>query len=128
MENYNFVLGLIPPVMFLAMLLFAGLGVFIRLLVDSTKRDQISPNTPQKFSFGFLFKDNWKTILLSFILIMLTLRFLPHFFPDYFTIEELSSVIGQDKYLFGSVLVGYLYNSLSQLLKDKSDLLKTRNP
>jgi len=126
MENYSFLLGFIPLKMFLVMIFFATIGVIVALLVDSQKRDQSSTNTPVKFSFWFLLKDNWKTILLTFLVVLLTLRFVGSVFPDQFTNSDLSSPMGQEKWLFGSLLVGFLYNSLLQFLKEKSELLKVK--
>jgi hypothetical protein len=126
MENYSFLLGFIPLTMFLAMVFFATIGVIMALLIDAQKRDQTSPHTPVKFSFRFLLKDNWKTILLTAIAVLITLRFAGSVFPDQFTNEDLSSPVGKEKWLFGSLLVGFLYNSLLQFLKEKSELLKVK--
>jgi hypothetical protein len=126
MENYSFLLGFIPFSMFMAMIFFATIGVIVALLVDSQKRDQCSTNTPVKFSFLFLLKDNWKTIVLTFLAVLITLRFAGSVFPAQFTDTDLASPLGKEKWLFGSLLVGIGYNSLLQFLKDKSDLLKVK--
>ncbi len=126
MEKYSYLLGFIPLTLFLAMIFFATIGVAMALLVDSQKRDQTSSNTPTKFSFLFLLKDNWKTILLTFLAVLLTLRFAGSVFPDQFTNDDLASPLGKEKWLFGSLLIGFLYNSLLQFIKEKSDLLKVR--
>ena len=108
------------------MIFFATIGVLMALLLDSQKRDQASINTPVKFSFLFLLKDNWKTIVLTFLAILVTLRFASSLFPDQFTINELDMPLTKEKWLFGSLLVGFLYNSLLQFLKEKSELLKVK--
>jgi hypothetical protein len=126
MENYSYLLGFIPVTLFLAMVFFASIGVLMALLVDAQKRDQTSKNTPVKFSFWFLLKDNWKTILLTALAVLITLRFAGSVFPDQFTNEDLSSPLGKEKWLFGSLLIGFLYNSLLQFLKEKSELLKVK--
>lgn len=126
MENYSFLLGFIPAGMFLAMIGFATVGVIMALLIDSTKRNKNSPNTPYKFNFGFLLKDNWKTILLTFLAILVTLRFASSLFPGQFTDAELASPSGSEKWLFGSLLIGLAYNTLLQTLKDKSELLQVK--
>jgi len=125
-QNYSYLLGFIPGGMFLAMIFFAAIGVFIRLLVDATGRDQNSPNTPVKFKFGFLLKDNWKTIALSVVLILVTLRFAASVFETHFSVEALAKSVGQEKWLFGSLVIGFIYNSLAQYLKEHADFLKVK--
>jgi hypothetical protein len=98
MENYSYFLGFIPWTMFLAMVFFAALGVIMALLLDSQKRDQNSTSTPVKFSFKFLLKDNWKTIVLTFLAVLLTLRFAGWVFPDQFTNDDLASPLGKEKW------------------------------
>jgi len=126
MENYSYLLGIVPLSMFLAMVVFSAIGVAMALLIDAQKRDQNSKNTPVKFSFFFLLKDNWKTILLTFLAVLVTLRFAPLLFPDQFTTEGLDSPLVKEKWLLGSLFVGLLYNSLLQFLKEKSELLKVK--
>lgn len=125
MEKYSYLFGAVPTGLFFMMLFFSAIGVFMALLIDSQKRDQNSPATPTKFSFLFLLKDNWKTIVLTFFAILCTLRFAPLLFPDQFSSEALANPLGAEKWLFGSLLIGLGYNTLLQFLKEKSDLLKT---
>lgn len=126
MENYSFLFGIVPAKMFFAMVAFAAVGVIVALLIDSTRRNKSSKSTPEKFSFWFLIKDNWKTILLAALAVLLTLRFAPFLFPDQFTQENLSSPMGVEKWLFGSVIIGLLYNTLLQIWKQKADILKAK--
>jgi uncharacterized membrane protein len=126
METYSHLLGFIPAGLFISMILFSAVGVTMALLIDSQKRDQNSTNTPVKFSFLFLIRDNWKTILLAFLAVLLTLRFAGSIFPDSFSVEGLAKPIGEEKWLFGSFCIGLVYNSLLQFLKEKSEILKTR--
>lgn len=117
MENYNYLLGYVDMDMFLVMLLFAAFGIAVSLLIDSQRRDQLSKNTPQKFSWGFLLKDNWKTIVLTVLIVALTLRFATSFFPAQFTGDDLSTPAGIEKWLFGSLVVGLGFNQLIQVWK-----------
>ncbi len=126
MENYSYVLGLIPTGLFIAMIVFASIGVAMALLIDSQKRDQSSPKTPTEFSWTFLIIDNWKTILLTFLAVLMTLRFAPLLFPAQFTEEALDIPLGVEKWLLGSLFIGLAYNSLLQYLKDKADILKAK--
>lgn len=89
---------------------FALIGVAISLLMHSNNRDQNSSSTPVKFSVLFLLKDNWKRIVLSLLLIYVTLRF----FTD-LTGLHLSS--------FFSLCVGVGWDKLSQIVKEKTEIL-----
>ena len=126
METYSYVFGVVPQGMFIAMVVFAAIGVTMALLLDAQTRDQNSANTPKKFSFWFLIKDNWKTILLSILAVLVTLRFAPLLFPDQFTTDSLNELAGKEKWLFGSLCIGLVYNGLLQILKSKAEILKVK--
>lgn len=125
-ENYSFLLGFIPGEMFAYMVFFAAVGIAIALLADSTRRNPESKSTPTKFSTWFLIKDNWKTILLTVLVVLGTLRFAGSLFPGQFIDAELSSPLGTEKWLFGSMTIGILYNTLLQRLKEKAEILKVK--
>ena len=97
MENYSFILGFLTLKLFLAMVLFASVGIVISLLIDSKSRDKASPATPVKFSIWFLLKDNWKTILLTVLVVLMTLRFATSFFPDQFIGSDVATPEGLEK-------------------------------
>lgn len=126
MENYSYIFGLAPTGLFIAELIFALIGMLMALLGDAQTRDQNSISTPQKFSFWFLIKDNWKTIILSLLAVLITLRFAPLLFSDQFTTESLDKPLGKEKWLLGSFFIGLAFNGLLQFLKDKSAILKVR--
>jgi hypothetical protein len=123
MEKYNYLLGFVSPVLFATMMLFAALGITLSLLMDAQTRDQNSPNTPRKFSFKFLLKDNWKTILTTAIAVLITLRFAPLLFPDQFKVDQSGDPKAIEWFLFGSFGIGLLYNQLVQFLKKKISIL-----
>jgi hypothetical protein len=105
--------------LFCALYFFALVGVAIRLLIDSLSRNKESYNTPKKYSFKFLLWDNWKRILLSILTIYLSIRFAQIIFtfnPDGNT----------ELYLFGSGMIGLIYDHLALLLKKKTSILKVR--
>lgn len=124
MTQYTYILGFIPAVLFFAMLSFATLGIVMSLLIDSQKRDQNSTSTPEKFSYKFLIKDNWKSIAFTILAVILTLRFAPWFFPDQFSQEALNIIGGSEKWLLGSLFIGLGYNQLLQIWKSKATFLK----
>lgn len=123
MENYNYLLGFVELKLFLTMLLFAIVGIVLSLLMDAHTRDQNSPNTPVKFSFKFLLRDNWKTILTTAIAVLVTLRFAPLLFPDQFKVDATGDPKAVEWFLFGSFGIGLLYNQLVQFLKKKISIL-----
>ena len=125
MENYSLLLGYLSLKMFLAMILFAAVGIGISLLLDSQKRDQTSTNTPEKFSFKFLLRDNWKSIVLTAIVVLVTLRFASSLFPAQFVGDTVGTPEGLDKWIFGSLLIGIGYNQLIQVLKKRAKMLQT---
>jgi len=126
MEDYTYLLGFIPRGMFAFMVFFSAIGVIIALLIDSTRRNPESKNTPVKFSGWFLVKDNWKTITLTVLAILITLRFAGSLFPDQFVGDDLASPLGQEKWMFGSFLIGLLYNTILQRIKEKAEILKVK--
>jgi cytochrome c biogenesis protein CcdA len=80
MEEYSYILGFLSAKQFLSMCLFATIGIIISLLIDAQTRDQSSTRTPVRFSWWFLLKDNWKSILLTALIVLMTLRFVTSFF------------------------------------------------
>jgi len=112
METFqSFILGGLPLPMLLAALFFSLLGVTLNLLVDATTRKPETTDTPVRFSLRFLLRDNWKRILLSVLLILVTIRFC----------QELT---GLHLNMFVSLLIGFGFDKLSEFLKGKSDMLK----
>jgi hypothetical protein len=108
--------GSLNPDMFFAALLFAMIGVTISLLMHAGTRNKTSTSTaPPKFNFWFLLTDNWKRILLSFILIVVTIRFL----------KELT---GLNLNMFFALCIGVAWDKLSEFIKAKSDILKVDRP
>jgi len=98
METYSYLLGFIPASLFGMMVFFAAIGIVIRLLGDAVRRDQNSKSTPEAFKYAFLFKDNWKTIVLTALLVLVSLRFAGSFFEKQFTVEQLATNSGKEKH------------------------------
>lgn len=126
MENYTFILGYLTTKMFLAMCLFSILGIVMSLLIDSLQRNKESLNTPRKFDFWFLIKDNWKAILLTVLAVLVSIRFSSSLFPGQFIGEEAGTPDGIEKWLFGSLGIGLGYNQLVQTLKKKTSFLQVK--
>ena len=124
MENYSLVLGFLSLKVFLVMILFSVIGIAISLLVDSQKRNQASTSTPKEFSFVFLLKDNWKSIVLTALVVLVTLRFAASLFPDQFNGNVIGTPEGLEKWLFGSLLIGLGFNQLIQILKKRAKMLQ----
>lgn len=64
---------------FLAYLLFAIIGIIIKLLYHVTQRDANSPNTPVAFSWKFMLTDNalrlFASLALSLFVVIICIRF-----------------------------------------------------
>ncbi len=112
------ILGPTSPAMFAALLCFSLVGVAINLLIHSTTRDKKSPNTPYKFSIKFLLYDNWKRIVLSLLLLLVTIRFMGLVFDV--------DTGNQEVYLAASVAVGFGFDKLAEIWKARSSFLKVR--
>lgn len=62
-------LGGLDLITFLALFVWALIGMVINLLSDMTRRNKQSPKTPEKVSGKFYWQDNWRRIALSVLLI-----------------------------------------------------------
>jgi len=118
-EFIALLLGKASLTMFAALFFFALIGVAINLLLHATTRDQNSPNSPVKFSFRFLLWDNWKRIVLSGLLILVTIRFMSIFF-------DIDLVNNNEFYLFGALIVGFIFDKLGEIFKKRINFLKVR--
>ena len=101
------------PGTFSGLVFFAIIGIFLSLLMQTTKRDVSSPATPFCFSFKFLFSDNNKRIVASIILVYIALRFTP-------------DLIGVEITQFYAFVIGYSSDKLSQILKNRTNFLDSK--
>ncbi len=58
---------------FIAMFLFALVGVIINLFSDVQRRNKSSKNSPKEFSFKYWWKDNWKRVTATIVLLPIAL-------------------------------------------------------
>lgn len=105
-EVIAYLLGPGEPSYFIAAIIYSLVGVLISLLISSAKRDQSNPTTPDNFSWSYLLWDNAKRILLSFLLIVVTLRFS-------------RELIGADITMYLAFLIGLAYDRLADHWKSK---------
>jgi hypothetical protein len=103
---------------FITMMIFALVGATINLLTNVSKRDKLSASTPMDFSLKFMLLDNWKRMVSSLLLIYLFIRFMPLLIPSgvYETID------GDVEFII-AIAIGYSFDKLSELLKDKAKFL-----
>lgn len=90
--------------LFFVALLYAYVSAFLSVLMETTKREVTSLNTPYKFSYKFLFSDNSKRLVRSVILIFFAVRFSNEFF-------------GQQLTVWLAVGIGFGFDKLSELIK-----------
>lgn len=100
------IMGTLTGDQFFASLLFAIIGLVISLLLQANSRDIRSENTPVHFSYTFLIRDNFRRILLSFLLIIVTIRFF----------QELT---GKELTMFWALGIGLGLDKISELLKNR---------
>jgi len=106
----KYILGELDPKLFLACVFFAALGILFVLLMGTTLRDPLSKTSPTKFSWAYLFSDNFKRILASVIATLVTLRFMT---------ELLNIPLTQ----FSAFCVGTAWDSIALWIKQKSTIL-----
>ena len=101
-EFMEYVLGGMTLGKFGAAFFFSLLGVFLSLLLSTTKRDPLSERTPTKFNWKFLWSDNairlYKSTITTLIVIFLSIRFAKeHVGEEASMIYSLSIGLGIDK-------------------------------
>jgi hypothetical protein len=99
------VLGEKSLAIWLASFTFIVVGVIVSLRLSAYKRDVESNNTPYKFNWGFLFRDNFSRFIGSIFVAFSVLRFG----------EEL---VGISIGYFGSFLLGLCFDQIYKLLID----------
>lgn len=102
-------LGPTSLVDYVSSIIFAFIGVFVSLMLHATKRDVNSTNTPVKFSFWFLLKDNWKRLLTGILMVLVCIRFL----------KELT---GLELNMFYAFAIGFCNDKIIQILKVKTSI------
>lgn len=73
-DFWNIILGNGSLGAFLAYLVIAYVSAIVSLLLEASKRDISSTNTPVKFSYRFLFAANTKRIVANFLAVPLLIR------------------------------------------------------
>lgn len=103
-------IGSVDAQTFFASFLFALIGVALSLLLQTTKRDVRSDNTPFAFSWKFLLKDNIRRIIAGILIIYVAIRF----YPDWF---------GEPMTDFLALGVGLAIDKVAEIIKNRTNLL-----
>lgn len=106
---------------FFSMMFFALIGANINLLTNVNNRNKNSTKTPVEFSFKFLLRDNWKRMVSSLLLIYLFVRFLRLLLPS-----KLFETMPDEFEFVVAIIIGYSFDKLSELLKDKAKILSVK--
>lgn len=93
-----------------AAFLFALIGIFITLLLGTYARTPESPNSPKIFSWAYLWSDNFKRIVATLLMVIVSLRFIHDIFGF-----ELSAWHG--------FVIGTGWDGLAFIIKQKTRLL-----
>jgi len=73
-EAVNIILGGKSGGYYVAGFFFSGLAIILSLYHSSKKRNPASPNTPERFSWTFLFWDNTKRVIATLIVMFILFR------------------------------------------------------
>ncbi len=102
--------GLTDPGTFAWCMFFSGLGILFVLWAGTGLRNPQSTTSPDKFSWRYLFSDNFKRILSSVLAVYLTLRFMPE-------------ITGWELNEWRAVIVGTAWDGIALFFKQKTNLL-----
>lgn len=111
----TYILGGIEPTLFLACVIFAGIGVFFTLLTGTRLRDKNSPYSPVNFSWTYLFSDNARRIYASVLAVLVTLRFAPE-------------ILNLELTPFRALCVGVFWDGIALFVKQKTSIFDPKKP
>ena len=94
------------PILFLSYVFWAGIGVLLSLLLNANQRSVNNNNMQMAFCWKFLFTSNYKRILISFLLILVSIRFS-------------KQLIGLEQNAFSSFVIGLCSDHLGKALQLK---------
>lgn len=104
-EIKNHLLGGMAFETFAALFIIAMLGVLFSLLIHTTNRDVYSQNSPVRFSFIYMLKDNFSRIFLNIFACVVLIRFC----------KELT---GKDLNDWVAFMLGMTLDKIMELLKN----------
>lgn len=114
-QFYNIVTGQTSIDIFLGFVFFALIGISLSLLWQTTRRDALSPHTPEKFSFWFMLQDNAKRLTATILTVYIALRFTPEIFN-----VELTN--------FWALTIGLGVDKIAEFVKNKTKFLDVKKP
>jgi Ni/Fe-hydrogenase subunit HybB-like protein len=109
-ELKGYLIGPTEPILFLACVIFAGLGILLVLLMGTRLRDRNSDHSPSGFSWRYLWSDNFKRVFASVLAVLITLRF----------ITELT---GWELSPWKAFVIGTFWDGIALWLKQKTNML-----
>ncbi len=95
---------------YLAGFVFSFAGILISLYYSSTKRDKASTNTPDKFSWSFLFWDNTKRVVVTLLTMFILFRV--------FDLSNILAMIGV------GVVVTLFFDQVLEFIMSSSEIIK----
>lgn len=108
----EYLLGGLEVNLFIACLLFAGLGILLALTLQALFRNKYSETTPTVWSWKFWFLDNWRKALITIILVYISIVFSYQVFQ-----VEIST--------WFAFLIGLGFDNILKLVKNKKQELFT---
>ena len=94
---------------------FALIGIFITLLLGTTARRPLSSDSPMHFSWSYLWSDNFKRIVATLLMVIVSLRFANDLFGF-----QLNSWHG--------FIIGSGWDGLAFAIKQRTSLLDPNTP
>ena len=107
-SQYVYIFGTPDLWLFMSCLIFAYIGMVVRVLIDIHGRNPSQAGRPVKFDWKFFFSDNATRLLVNVIIVALAVRFIPD--PNF---------LGKTLTPFSAFMVGFGSDYLVKLLKSK---------
>jgi hypothetical protein len=106
----QYILGGVDPTFFAACVFFAAVGIFFVLLMGTNLREKNSVNSPERFSWKYLWSDNARRVYASALATLLTLRFM-------------TELTGWELNQWKSLCVGMMWDGIALFIKQKTAIL-----
>lgn len=111
-EYITFLLNGLTIVEFLVFMTYAYGGLVLNLIFDVLQRKPLSPESPIFFSFKYFFKDNWKRLIMSVMLIPIVILLF-------------KQLMGSEINYLSAFLLGWASDGVSNLIKRRSSIFNT---
>ncbi len=116
---WSYLIGDYTTNQFIAMFIWAFLGMAFTLLIGTTTRKPNSANSPVPFKWGYLLQDNWKRICVSLIVIYASFLFATQLFGIEITDSNCTWI---------AFCIGVCVDAIVGIVKAKTNIFGTKTP